>query len=143
MLYVAGLLLATAVGMSQPDRVFGFQMFNESSTIEISLERRVRRGGKRSVEPLPDGSWSARDRNGTVHRFRWTDRVHYGALGTLGVRRHASYGLDAQLFRLKRALEDVLRNIPDDAETEALIAVVEASRNGRPPERIRLTAVRR
>ena len=142
-LYVGGMVLAIGAGMRQPDHVFGFQMFNESSTIEISLERRVRQGGKRVHVPVPNGEWSARDKNGKLHEFRWNDRVRYGGLAALGVRRHASYGLEAQLFRLRKALEDTLRHIPDDAETEALIAVVSASHNGRPPERIRLSALRR
>jgi hypothetical protein len=142
-LYVVGIVSAIAAGAREPDRVFGFQMFNETSTLNISLERRVRQGKKRVTVPAPGGVWQARDRSGVVRDFRWTDRVRDRVLGHLEVKRAASYGLEGQLFRLKKALADVLAHIPEDAETEALIAVVEASRNGRAPERIRLTAVRR
>jgi hypothetical protein len=142
-LYVAGALLAITAGIRTPDNVFGFQMFNETSKISVSLERRVKQGKKRVSVPVPGGEWRARDRSGTLRTFRWSDRVRYGVLRTLGVRRAASYGLDAQLFRLKHALADVLAHVPDDTETEALTAVVDASKNGRPVERIRLTAVRR
>jgi hypothetical protein len=56
---------------------------------------------------------------------------------------HAAYGLDAQLFRLKLALEDVLSHTRDDRETRALVAVVDTVKNGRPGPQVRVTAVRR
>jgi hypothetical protein len=132
-----------AWGAKAPDHAFGFQMFNEASSITISLERRVRRGKARVLVPAPGGVWRARGRDGTARTFRWNDHVKDNVLGRLEDRRHASYGLEGQLFRLKKALAYVLEHIPDDAETEALVAVVDASKNGRPLERIRLTAVRR
>jgi hypothetical protein len=63
-------------------------------------------------------------------------------LNTLGVSMHASYGLSTQLFRLQAALEDVASHIPDDAQTRAVVAVVRASHNGRPPQTIQLRAER-
>jgi hypothetical protein len=142
-LYVAAFVAVVGWGLKAPDHAFGFQMFNETSNLTISLERRVRRGGKRVLSPAPGGVWQARGADGKERTFRWSDHVRDGVLGQLEVRRHASYGLDGQLFRLRQALGYVLEHIPDDTETEALIAVVDASKNGRPPQRVRLTAVRR
>jgi hypothetical protein len=139
--YCAAIVLVIAWGVSQPDNAFGFQMFNETTSLTISLERRVQRGRQRV--PAPGGVWQARGPDGKVRTFRWSDHVKDGVLGTLELPRHASYGLDGQLFRLRQALAYVLEHTPEDTETEALVAVVEASKNGRPPERIRLTARRR
>jgi hypothetical protein len=92
--------------------------------------------------PIADGRWQARDAAGRLRDHAWQDRVKGWRLNTLGVWLHASYGLSAQLFRLQAALEDVASHIPDDAQTRALVAVVEASHNGRSPRTIRLRAER-
>jgi hypothetical protein len=113
----AGLVLSSPL---RPDGVFSFQMFNESSTIKIQLSRRiVTPAGERTV---PANGWTG-----------WTDRIVDPVLGTLGREVHASYGVDAQLFRLQRALDDVAAHLPRDAETKGLVADVEVRRNGRPP----------
>src|SRR4051812_25448840 len=85
---------------SSPDLVFGFQMFNASSELKISLFRKVRRRGRVRVVPVRDGTWEAKDRAGTRHTYRWQDRVRYRNLATLDQFVHAAYGLEAQLFRL-------------------------------------------
>ena len=127
----AGLYLAAQVGLVltsalRPDGVFSFQMFNESSTIKIQVGRRVSTPtGERTV-PVP-----------------WNDRVKDPILGTLGREVHASYGVDAQLFRLQKALDDVASHMPRDTETVALVAVVEVRRNGRPPVVRHLESARR
>jgi hypothetical protein len=126
-----------------PDFVFGFQMFNASSTMKIALFRKVRQIGHVRVVAVPGGAWQTRDAQGAVHTFRWQDRVHDGVLGTLQTDVHASYGLDAQLFRLELALRDVAAHIPTDRETEALIAVVDTLKNGRDPKQVRLEAERK
>ncbi len=113
----AGLVLSSPL---RPDGVFSFQMFNESSTIKIQLSRRIATPvGERTV---PANGWTG-----------WTDRIADPILGTLGREVHASYGVDAQLFRLQRALDDVALHLPHDAETKGLVADVEVRRNGRPP----------
>lgn len=126
----------------RPDRVFGFRMFNESSSLKFELYRKVRRRGRERSVPLADGSWQARTTTGEQRTFNWTDRVRYGALMRPGEFVHATYGLDAQLFRLQRALEDVLAHIPEDQETVALVAEVETLKNGRPGEHRTLEARR-
>lgn len=126
-----------------PDHVFGFQMFNESSRLRIQLFRRLRGSARGELIPVVGGAWEARDRFGRVRTFRYHERVRDRVLGNLEVSVHASYGLDAQLFRLKYALEDVIDHTRDDTETKALVAVVDTVRNGRPGPRVRLTAVRR
>jgi hypothetical protein len=124
-----------------PDFVFGFQMFNASSDLRITLLRRVRRKGRVRLMPVRDGAWQTKDARG-VHDFRWQDRVHDGVLGTLDNYIHASYGLEAQLFRLQFALRDVAAHIPDDHETEALIASVDTVKNGRKCDPVRFEVSR-
>jgi hypothetical protein len=116
-----------------PDFVFGFQMFNASSELKIALFRQLRPRHKRAAKlvPVTDGTWQARGSDGTLHTYRWNDRVHDGVLGTLDRYVHASYGLDAQLFRLQFALDDVAQHLPFDDETAALVAVVDSRKNGR------------
>jgi hypothetical protein len=127
-----------------PDFVFGFQMFNASSDMKIALFRKVRRRGHGHVRlvPVSGGAWEATDAHGAVHAFRWQERVHDGVLGTLDTYIHASYGLEAQLFRLQFALRDVASHITDDHETEALVAVVDTLKNGHEHQRVRLEAAR-
>lgn len=117
-------------------------MFNESSSIKFELYRKVRRRGRERTLPIVDGSWQARTTSGEPRTFRWADRVRYGALLRTGEFVHATYGLDAQLFRLQRALEDVAAHIEDDRETVALVAEVETLKNGRPGESRSLEARR-
>lgn len=126
----------------RPDRVFGFRMFNESSSVKFDLYRKVRRRGAERVVPIVDGAWEARTASGERRTFHWGDRVRYGALLRTGEFVHATYGLDAQLFRLQLALEDVAAHIEDDRETVALLARVETLKNGRPGENRTLEARR-
>jgi hypothetical protein len=136
-------VMAWVIGSAQwrPDHVFGFQMFNQSSKIDIRLFRRVR--GRRAPVPIVNGTWQARDATGAVHDFRWDDRVKDPVLRVLEKPVHAKYGLDGQLFRLEHALADVLAHIPDDAETTGLVVSVGTLKNGRFPTTVRLEAERR
>lgn len=136
-----GLLLHA---QGSPDFVFGFQMFNASSEMKIAIFRRLRSKRPHSgrLIVVRDGAWQAKDTHGVTHSFRWNDRVRDGVLGTLDRYVHASYGLEAQIFRLQYALDDVARHIPEDSETEALIAVVDTRKNGRDGAKLRLTGVR-
>ncbi|HET7543545.1 MAG TPA: hypothetical protein VFK05_26915 [Polyangiaceae bacterium] len=128
--YLAAQLGVLVWAQKSPDRVFGFQMFNASSKLKISLFRRVQRHGRPRLVAIRDGAWESRDRSGTRHSHRWQDRVHYGPLSTLDQFVHASYGLDAQLFRLQFALRDFVEHLPPGDDTEALIAEVDTLKNG-------------
>jgi hypothetical protein len=68
--------------------------------------------------------------------------VRDGVLATLGTYVHASYGLDAQLYRLQFALRDVAAHTPEDQETAGLVAVVDTIKNGREYKQVRLEAAR-
>jgi hypothetical protein len=141
--YLATQLTVLVYAQKSPDRVFGFQMFNASSKLKISLFRKVRRRGHATrLVAIRDGAWESKDRSGARHTHRWQDRVHYGPLSTLDQFVHASYGLDAQLFRLQFALRDVVQHLPDDDETEALIAEVDTLVNGREAGHVRMQADR-
>jgi hypothetical protein len=139
---VQALLLVRA--QSSPDFVFGFQMFNASSELKIALFRQLRPRHKRAAKlvPVTVGTWQVQGSDGTVHTYRWNDRVRDGVLGTLDRYVHASYGLDAQLFRLQLALDDVAQHLPGDDETAALVALVESRRNGRDQPTKRLVGAR-
>ncbi len=122
----AGLVLTAA---RRPDHIFGFRMFPEASTLEIQVERMTDVG----LLPAPGGEWSARDSGEQLRHFSWHDRVRDPILGSLEVRVFASYGVDAQLVRLQKALDDVADNIDEDAETKWIQADVRIWKNGRDP----------
>lgn len=142
-MYVVAIAVVIVLAQQNPDHVFGFQMFNESSRLRIELFRRVRGAPSRELVKVVDGSWQARDRRGKLRSFSYHDRIRDRTLARLEQSVHASYGLDGQLFRLKLALEDVLAHTRDDRETKSLVAVVETVKNGRPGPTVRVTAVRR
>jgi hypothetical protein len=123
----AGLVLSSP---PRPDGVFSFQMFNESSTIKIALGRRV--STSQGERTLP----------ATAASIGWDDRVRDPILGTIGREIHASYGVEAQLFRLQKALDDVAARLRD-RDTVALVADVEVRRNGREPVVRHLESARR
>jgi len=113
------------------DRVFGFQMFNASSSIEIRLARKLRNKRGRLIErAMPKGEWSATDASGQRHEFRWRELVRGTRLTRIESTVHAKDGVAAQLYHLQRALDYVAANIPDDAQTVALVAHVRSVRNG-------------
>jgi hypothetical protein len=125
-------LSGIAWGQRTPDHALGFQMFNESSLLTIHLFREVARKRQRVLIPLPDGRWQAPDANGKLRDYAWHDRVHYSPLNVLGRSARARYGLAGQLFHLQAALDDVVRHIPDDTVTLALVAKVDTIQNGVP-----------
>jgi hypothetical protein len=140
--YLATQLWLLFRAQKSPDLVFGFQMFNASSELKISLFRKVRRRGRTRVVPVRDGIWESKDRSGAEHAYRWQDRVRDGHLATLDRFVHAAYGLDAQLFRLQFALRDFVSHLPGDGETEAVIAEVDTLKNGHEAGHVRLQADR-
>jgi hypothetical protein len=134
--WIAGQVALLLGAARRPDRAFGFRMFPEASTLEIRLSREVHGVLLRA----PGGEWSARDAQGQLRHFSWHDRVRDPILGSIDARVFASYGIDAQLSRLGRALDDVADHIPDDAETRTLHADVVFSRNGREPTTLTLAS---
>jgi hypothetical protein len=133
-----------AWGQRAPDHVLGFQMFNESSRLTIHLFREVRgtgkTKGKKRLLAVKDGHWRAPDASGKLLDYHWSDRVRYWPLWALDRSVPAKYGRAAQLFRLQAALDDVVRHIPHDTQTLALVAEVETTHNGKPSETVRLRA---
>jgi hypothetical protein len=125
-----------------PDLVFGFQMFNASSELKIALFRKVRQKGHVRLVPVRNGAWQVKDPSGRLVTYRWQDRVRDGVLSNLDRSVHASYGVDAQLYRLRFALSDVLSQLASDHETIALLALVETRKNGREPEQVRIEVSR-
>jgi hypothetical protein len=128
-IWVAGQAALVLTAARRPDRIFGFRMFPEASTMQVHLARVTSRG----EEPAPGGEWSARDAAGQLRHFSWHDRVRDPVLGTLDARVFASYGADTQLAHLGWALDDVASHEPEDAETLRFVAHVTVWRNGREP----------
>lgn len=135
-LWIAGQGALVLTSGGRPDHIFGFRMFPEASTIEIHLWRDTTSGPERA----PGGDWSARDESGQRRHFSWRDRVRDPTLAAVDARVFASYGVDAQLARLQRALDDVAIHIPEDAETRRLRAEVVVRKNGGAPVVTVLTA---
>jgi hypothetical protein len=132
-----GTLVLTAD--DRADHSFGFRMFPEATTLEIRLGREVSGG----IVPAPGGEWSAGDGHGHSRRFSWHERVRDPVLGSLDRRVFASYGADAQLARLQRALDDVADHVPDDHDTVRLRAEVLVWRNGREATAVTLVSHQR
>jgi hypothetical protein len=128
--WLAGQMALVLTAAGRPDGIFGFRMFPEASTIEVHLAREASDGSSLAATR---GEWSARDASGQLRHFAWRDRVRDPVLSVLDERHFASYGADAQLARLKRALDDVSSHIPEDVETARLRADVTVWRNGREP----------
>jgi hypothetical protein len=125
-LWIGGQAALVLTAGERPDHIFGFRMFPEAATIEIRLWRETAVGAVRA----PGGEWSARDAAGQLRHFSWRDRVRDPILSSIDARVFASYGVDAQLGRLGRALDDVAGHVPEDAETRRLRAEVIVRRNG-------------
>jgi hypothetical protein len=134
--WIAGQVALVATAGARPDHIFGFRMFPEASTLEIRLSRETAAG----TVPAPGGAWTVRDPDGQVRRFSWHDRVRDPVLETLDTAVFASYGIDAQIARLQRALDDVAAHLHGDAETARLRADVVLRKNGAPPTTITLTS---
>ncbi len=120
----------------RPDHLFGFRMFPEASTIEIRLSRETDAG----VVDAPRGEWSAHDPSGQLRHFSWRDRVRDPILASVDTRVFASYGVDTQLARLQRALDDMADHVPEDGETLRLRADVAVRKNGREPAIVSLVS---
>jgi hypothetical protein len=134
--WIAGQGALVLTAGARPDHSFGFRMFPEASTIEIHVQRVLR--DTRAV-PAPGGEWSAHDASGQLRHFSWRDHVPDPVLSQLDARVFASYGADAQLARLQRALDYASEHIEDDNETALLRAKVFVWRNGREPELLTLS----
>jgi hypothetical protein len=130
-------LIATA-GM-RSDRSYGFRMFPESSRITVHLSRRL--DGDRLV-PVEGGRWQARDCSGSPHSVVWGRLVRSPAPWRLDQSVPAPYGVESEVHRTKDALVWVAEHTPEDCETRALVAKVEARRNGRDPYEIDLEVPR-
>jgi hypothetical protein len=133
-LWIAGQVALILSAARRPDHSFGFRMFPEASTMEIHLLRELRRG----AVATPRGEWDVVDPQGRSRHFSWRDRVRDPVLARLDRRVFASYGVDTQLARLQRALDDVADHVPEDLETLRLRADVLVWRNGREPSAVTL-----
>jgi hypothetical protein len=131
------LLVATA-GM-RSDRSYGFRMFPEASSITVHVSRRLADG---TLVPIERGRWHALDCNGGAHDIVWGRMVRPPAPWRLDAAVPAPYGVESEIHRTHDALRWVLDNTPQDCETRALVARVDARRNGRPPEEVDLEADR-
>lgn len=132
--WIAGQAALVVSSSRRSDHIFGFRMFPEASTLEIHLSRVT----STTTLPAPQGEWSAREESGQLLHFSWHDRVRDPMVGTIDARVFASYGVDAQLARLQRALDDVAVHIDGDDETIRLRADVVVRRNGGDPTLVTL-----
>jgi hypothetical protein len=120
-------LVATA-GL-RTDRAYGFRMFPEASAITLHVSRRLQDG---TVVPLTGGSWTPHGCEGAPHTFVWGKMVRFPAPWKLDAPVGAPYGVDNEVQRARDGLAWVAAHTPEDCETRAFVAHVEAVRNGRP-----------
>jgi hypothetical protein len=132
--WIAGQSSLVVSASHRSDHIFGFRMFPEASTLEIHLSRVT----ATATVPAPRGEWSAAAASGQLRHFSWRDRVQDPILELLDTRVFASYGVDAQLARLQRALDDVAGHLDGDDETIRLRADVVVRKNGADPALVTL-----
>jgi len=138
-LFFGGEALLVATAGLRSDRSYGFRMFPESSSITVHVSRRLADG---TLVPIEKNRWQARDCAGTAHPYLWGQMIRSTAPWRLDAPVAAPYGVESELHRTQDALRWVLDHTPDDCETRALVAHVEARRNGRPPTDVDLEALR-
>ena len=128
---VLGTQVALAAhGYRDPQKLFAFQMFNESSTWQADIVR-VTWDGRRI--PVSE-DWAGYD---------WNRLVDMPALSGGARQRHASMGIGSTLAYLDDALDWVARHTPRDTETRYLEATVTSYRNTRGPTVTVLRSVER
>jgi hypothetical protein len=130
-------LIATA-GM-RTDQSYGFRMFPESSSIVVHLSRRLDDGRLVAVDKR--GHWEAHC-DGATHAFDWGKMVRAPAPWRLDAAVGAPYGVENEVQRMRDAMQWVADHTPDDCETRAFVATVDATKNGRPPYQVELEVTR-
>lgn len=137
--FIAAQVALVVTAGRRPDGAFGFRMFNESSTIQVSLTREViAPGGPAGLTrvPVTAGEWHAHDVHGVAHTIAWRDRVRRPELSVFDVEISAAYGANAQVARWTAALDDVASHLDHDAETRRLVLDITVRRNGGESETI-------
>ena len=123
-LAVVALQLALVVrAYSSDHKVFGFQMFPESSTWSADIVRVTADGRRIPVAQPWDG-------------YRWDSLVP--SIQDPSLRHHADAGLRNQLAYLRAALNYVAGHTPRDHETRYLEARVVSSHNNVDPQRVQV-----
>jgi hypothetical protein len=112
-------------GYSSDHKVFGFQMFPESSTWRADVVRVTSDGRRIPVSQ----AWSG---------YRWDQLVPNVGLQYPSVEHHADAGLDNQLAFLRSALNYVADHTPRDQQTRYLEATVTSSHNNVDPTRVQV-----
>lgn len=129
-------LIATA-GL-RPEHAFGFRMFSESTTAVLHLHRRTFDGELTSEE---QGGWWTRDKGGARVHLSMRDYIDAPELSYYDERMPAAYGQEAELWRLRRALDNTLARLGDDNRTTAGFVVdVTLRRGGGPPSTVRVVS---
>ena len=117
LVFFGGQLALVAWSYVRGDRLFGYQMFAESTFFTARLYR-VTADGRR--EHLRDGSWIAADEHGVRRRFSWRGFVDDFRLDRLERRTRAKIGIGTTLKFFQHALDHVVEQIPQDRETRRL-----------------------
>ena len=129
-------LIATA-GL-RAEHAFGFRMFSESTTAELHLWRRTADG---ELVSEVQGGWWTRNKAGARVHLSMRDYLDAPELSYYDERMPAAYGQEAELWRLQRALDDVIARLGDDDRTTAGFVVdVRLRRGGGPPSTVRITS---
>ena len=138
-LFFGGEVALIATATMRTDRSYGFRMFPETSNITVHVERRLD-GGK--LVPIVEGQWGARDCQGSTHSFTWARMVPWPAPNRLDRSVGAPYGVENEVQRTADALRWVADHTPDDCETKAFVATIDARKNGRPQPQVSFEVTR-
>lgn len=111
-LWIGGQVVLIATSKGRVDGAFGFRGDVETGTLSVRLVREV--NGARAE--VVGGEWSARDASGELHKLAWSDRVKDPRLA---IGAHVSTNVEADLARLRRALDDVAAHVEGDSETRS------------------------
>lgn len=121
-MFFGGQIVLVAASHARGDKLFGYQMFAETTYFEAKLHR-VLADGRRVHAPR--GSWQAKGADGRRRQFRWQHQVRDFKLDALDRRQRAKISIATTLKFFRLALVHVAEHIPDDAETLRLELDVE------------------
>ena len=115
--FFGGQIALVSASHVRGDRLFGYQMFAETTYFHAKLHRVLADGTRVHA---PHGAWQAKGADGRRRQFRWQKQVRDFKLDVLDRRQRAKVGIGLTLKFFRQALAHVAERLSDDAETRRL-----------------------